>query len=127
MRSKLGLPVLAGVLLLAGHALAVTEEDFMLRDAQDLVEVCSVDVSNPMFMASIHFCHGFVTGAGHYHRAMSSGPDIDPLFCPPDPQPTRSEAIAMFLSWASEQEQGLSGHAPVDALMRFAVAEWPCE
>lgn len=125
MRPNLGLAALVGVLLLAGNAQAVTEEDFMLRDAQDLVDVCSVDASSPMFQASIHFCHGFVTGAGHYHRAMSSGPEIDPLFCPPDPQPTRSEAVAMFLTWAGEQD--LADQAPVDALMRFAVEEWPCE
>ena len=125
MKPKPGVAALAGILLLAGNSQAVTEEDFMLRDARDLVDICSADASSPMFMASIHFCHGFVTGAGHYHRAMSSGPEIDPLFCPPDPQPSRSEAIAMFLTWAGGQD--LADQAPVDALMRFAVEEWPCE
>ena len=106
-------------------AFAVTEQDFTLQTAQDLVDVCSVDTGNPMYVASIHFCHGFVTGTSHYHRALASGPRINPLFCPPEPRPTRDQAIAMFLTWASGQD--LTNETAVDGLMRFAIERWPCE
>jgi hypothetical protein len=117
--------LVVGLVAMPGSALAVTEEDFFLNNAQDLVDVCSVEASNPLYVASIHFCHGFVSGAGQYHQSMASGPNIDPFFCLPDPLPTRREAISMFLAWAQGQE--LTNEAAVDGLMRFAVETWPCE
>jgi hypothetical protein len=125
MKPQFGLSALAALLLVSGPASAVTEQDFMLETGQDLVDVCGVDASDPMYVPSIHFCHGFVAGTGHYHYSLTSGPTADPLFCLPEPRPTRSEVVSAFLQWASGED--LSEEAPVDALMRFAVAQYPCE
>jgi hypothetical protein len=50
--------------------------------------------------AAANFCHGHVVGAYHYYRAMTSRPDRKPLFCLPNPQPSRDEAIRAFVAWA---------------------------
>ena len=39
--------------------------------------------------------------------------------------PTRDEATAMFVNWARKNPQYMS-ERPVDSLMRFAAATWPC-
>ena len=110
--------------LWSASAAAVTEQDFTLQDAQDLVEVCSVQPGNPIYVASVHFCHGFLIGASQYHRSMSSGPAINALFCPPEPGPSRDETVALFVTWAEGQD--LTNEAAVDGLMRFAIEQWPC-
>ena len=126
MKLRTSLAAMAAFIMLPGLATATGPDDFLLETAQDLVDVCSTGPEEMLYVQSIHFCHGFLTGAAHYHRAMSSGPEIDPIFCPPAPQPTRGEAIALYLDWTTTNGDTL-GEAPVDNLVRFAVAVWPCE
>ena len=60
-----------------------------------------VATSDPLYASAIHFCHGFVSGAWQYHNSEESGPKGHRLVCPPDPPPTRNDAIAMFVAWSA--------------------------
>ena len=100
--------------------------DFELLVAQDLVDVCSAQPTDTYYVEAIHFCHGYVSGAGHYHRAISSGPEIDPIICPPEPRPSRNDAIAVFLDWARANPDRMAD-PPVEALARSIAEKWPCE
>jgi Ssp1 endopeptidase immunity protein Rap1a len=104
---------------------AATADTFDLRNAADLVELCDVPESDPMADASRGFCYGFLSGAGSYHRAITSGKNARPLFCPPQPRVSRAEAARLFVGWGRGNPQYLT-ETPVDALIRFAVVTWPC-
>jgi len=127
MRHRLLSPfVAAGVVLapLAADA-ALSEDDFYVRSAQDLVELCSSPESDPLNDAADHFCHGFLSGAWQYHQALANGPDGRRLVCPPDPPPTRNEVVRGFVAWSSEHAEYL-GDSAVDTLFRYLVEIAPC-
>jgi len=122
----------ASCLLLAGGlsmpalaSTALTEDDFYIKNAQDLVDLCSAPESDPLQDASIHFCHGFASGAWQYHVAQASGPDGVRLVCMPEPSPTRDEAVAGFITWAGAHPKNMSEPA-VEALFRYLVEKYPC-
>ncbi len=104
---------------------AFEAEDFRIRSAQDLVDLCSVATSDPLYASAIHFCHGFVSGAWQYHNSEESGPKGHRLVCPPDPPPTRNDAIAMFVAWSATHGDRMTEPA-VDALFRFLIEKYPC-
>lgn len=114
----------AVVLPFQSHATA-TADTFNLRNAQDLLDLCAVADSDLMVEAARGFCYGYLSGVNGYHRAVNGGKNARPLYCLPEKTPSRSEAATMFVSWGRSNPQHLS-EAPVDALMRFAVATWPC-
>lgn len=117
---------LAAALLPLPSRAAHSVEDFDLRTAADLVELCDVPDNDPMFEAARGFCYGFLSGAANYHHSVNAGKKSTPLFCPPEPKVSRAEAARLFVSWGRAQPQYLS-EPPVDALIRFAVATWPCK
>lgn len=102
-----------------------TKDDFHVRSAQDLVDLCSVAPDAGLYSAAIHFCHGFVSGAWQYHQSQANGPKGVRLVCPPDPPPTRDEAVAGFVAWASTHADRMSEPA-VDALFRYLIEKHPC-
>lgn len=104
---------------------ALTEDDFYIKSAQDLVDLCSAPESDPLEDAATHFCHGFMVGAWQYHEAMANGPKGVRLVCPPDPAPTRTETVAGFVTWAGNHPEHASEPA-VDALFRYLVERAPC-
>jgi hypothetical protein len=115
--------LLTGAPLVAGAQL--TAEDFRIRNAADLVDLCTATAGNEVAEEAIHFCHGFVSGAWQYHQAQASGPDGERIVCPPEPPPTRNEAIAMFVEWTKTNPQSLQEPA-VEALFRFLAGKYPC-
>ena len=126
-RSFLSLLALATAgLLVSGSAQAgLTEDYFFMRNAQDLVTICSSPEDDPLNDAADHFCHGFVSGAWQYHQAMAAGPKGVRIVCPSDPPPTRNEAIAGFVAWSAEHPEHMAEPA-VEAMFRFLVEKWPC-
>ena len=106
-------------------ARAATADDFLVRTTRDLVDLCSVDNSDPMHVAAIHFCQGFVVGAYQYYQAERAGPGKPALVCYPPSGPTRDEAIRMFVDWARKNPAYMS-ERPVDSLFRFGASMWPC-
>jgi hypothetical protein len=120
-----------GIVLLAtlspvSYASAVTEEDFLVRNVQDLIDLCTTPRDDPLNVAAVHFCTGYLVGAYHYYDSLHSGPDSHPWVCPPDPKPTRQEAIAEFVSWAQAHPE-YGKDRPVDVMFRFMAEKWPCK
>jgi len=105
---------------------AVTRDNFLLRNTQDLIELCSVRDNDPMHSAAISFCHGYGLGAFHYYQAIHSSPQGKPFVCLPDPIPSRTEGVKMFIAWAKENPQYMNEPA-VESLFRFLAAKWPCK
>ena len=120
--------VAAATLCLASVAATadVTEENFVLRTAGDLLALCSVSQGDPNQIAAIHFCHGYMLGLDHYGEATGRV-FRHRLYCPPeDLKLTRDEAVAMFVVWLRQNRQYVSD-TPIDGLIRWSMATWPCE
>lgn len=118
---------LAGTLIVPSLATAapLTEQDFYIKNAQGLVDLCAAPESDPLQDAAEHFCHGFVTGAWQYHEAMANGPEGKRLVCPVDPIPTRNEVVAGFTAWAAANPRYMTEPA-IDVLYRYLISKWPC-
>jgi len=118
--------VCAAIVTLAGRASAVlTRDDFTVKTTSDLVDLCSAPESDPMYLAAIGFCHGYVVGAWHFHQALAAGPHEKPLACPPDPPPSRTEAIKLYVGWA-QQHPEYANELPVETMFKFFIEKWPC-
>ncbi len=127
MRQKLLSAMFLVTLLVPGLAGAITAEDFQVRTTQELLDLCTVSASDPMAQQAIHFCHGYLVGAYHYHVEASAGPDgAKRLVCFPTSGVTRNEAVAMFVDWAKAHPQYMK-EAPVETEFRFMIEKWPCE
>jgi hypothetical protein len=105
---------------------AVTEADFEAKTTQNLLNLCTAPPSDPRYREAIHFCHGYLVGAYHYHVAQTDGEGSTPLVCFPTPAPSRNEAIRLFLAWAQAHPQYLH-EPPVETEFRFLTAQWPCQ
>jgi Rap1a immunity proteins len=104
---------------------AVTRDNFLVRHTRDYVEICSVSDNDPQRDAAIGFCHGYGVGAVHYYLAAHSGPQARKFVCLPDPPPSRSEVVQMFLAWARENPQYMNEPA-VETIFHWLAAKWPC-
>jgi hypothetical protein len=124
MYRMLFLLVVAGLLWAVGSE-AVTRDNFLVRNTQDFIEICSVPDNDPLRDAAIGFCHGYGVGAVHYYLAAYSGPEAKKFVCLPDPPPSRSEGVQMFLAWARENPQYLNEPA-VETIFRWLGKKWPC-
>ncbi len=103
----------------------LSEDDFFIKHAEDLVDLCTADAADPLYSAAIHFCHGFASGAWQFHEAQATWPDGVRIACLPEPRPTRNEAIAGFVVWASSHPQHMTEPA-IEALFRYLHDTWPC-
>lgn len=127
IHAVLGLAMASGCLLPlpSRPALAATPDQFVARTTADFVALCQADPASENYVAAIHFCHGFATGAYQYYLSLA-GPSADHRFvCPPDPPPSRSQVIAEFSSWA-EQHAEYMGEPPVETIFRFLGQRFPC-
>jgi hypothetical protein len=81
-----------------GAGRAVTEADFEAKTTQHLLNLCTAPPNDPRYREAIHFCHGYLVGASHYHLSETAGEGGQPLVCFPTPSPSRNEAIRMFIA-----------------------------
>ncbi len=125
MRKSPKIPFLIAILVLPGIVNAVDEMDFKVKTTQDLINLCTASEDDPQHAAAIHFCHGYLVGAFHFYKTEHGTDNGNPLFCLPDPKPTRNEAIAMFVGWAQEHSEYMA-EIPVETEFRFLVEQWPC-
>ena len=124
---KVIIAALAAAALLPLQSRAVPNvEDFELRTAEDLVDLCAVPDGDQMVEAARGFCYGFLSGVNHYHRAVNSGAKAKPLYCLPESGVSRAEAARMYVDWSRKNTQHLK-EDPVDSVVRFAAATWPCK
>jgi hypothetical protein len=108
------------------QAQASTEEHFVVRNTQDIIDVCATATTDPIYTAAINFCQGYLVGAYHYQEALYNGPGLKPVVCLPDPKPTRNEGIAKYLEWAKAHPEYAKDRA-VETFSKFLAETWPCK
>jgi hypothetical protein len=106
-------------------AVAASPDHFLAGKTSDLVELCNASPSDENYVAAIHFCHGFASGAYQYYQAIAATSPANRFICLPDPPPTRSAAIADFVVWAKKTPDALNAR-PVDSMFRFLHGRYPC-
>ncbi len=111
---------------IVGTVGAVTVEDFQVKTTKNLLNLCNASPDDPLYVAAIHFCEGYLVGAFHYYQASMRGPEGKKLVCFPDPPPTRNEAVKLFLEWAKKHPQ-YNDEIPVETEFRFLIGTWPCK
>jgi len=126
MYQKLVWTSLVVFFLLPGAVGAVTDDDFQVKTTQNLINLCTVTASDPRHEQAIHFCHGYLVGAYHYHLAQTEGPGGKRLVCIPEKSPSRNEGVAMFIEWAKGNPQYMKEN-PVETEFRFLTEKWPCK
>jgi hypothetical protein len=128
LRLPAAVVLLAGTLVVspAGARAAVTETNFVAHTTGDLVALCTAEPTETLYTAAVNFCHGF--GAGTYSvlaTAQRANPRLNKLFCEPQVQLSRNEAVASFISWARAKPERLTLPA-VDGVTLFLVETYPC-
>ena len=114
-----------GTLAVSGGAVAVDASHFEVKNAGDLVAVCTTPPSDPNYAAAVHFCHGYVVGAYHYYESLVTAPMYQPLFCPDDKQQPRDQFIKDFVTWAKAHPQ-YNKDLAVHVLFKYMIDRWPC-
>ena len=137
MNSKGWIRILGSIVLTAGWLMSgqlwsqtklsdgYSMEDFNLRTAADLVDICTLDQSHPDNVAARAFCYGFFEGGIQYADAISTSPAFVKLVCSP-PETTRTEAVDVFVTYVRANSQYASKR-PIDTIYRALVDKWPCE
>ena len=118
--------LLSAALPVTGHA-AVTEDMFQMRNTSDLVGLCSAGQADPLYVAAIHFCQGFGSGAYGVSSEYEAARSRARMFCPPsaDRRPSRNAATAEFVQWASARPDVMRLPA-TDGVLRFLSERFPC-
>ena len=112
--------------VLSFQAQAVTPEHFVVRNTQELIDVCSTPPTDPLYTAAIHFCHGYLVWAYHYQESLFSGPGVKQVVCFTEPKPSRNEGIAKYIQWAKARPEYAKDRA-VDSFSKFLAETWPCK
>lgn len=118
---------LAGPALAQGSAPAtLTAQSFSGGTTADLATLCGATGNEPVAIAAVAYCHGFLAGVGQLHTALTgaSGPLRSP-YCVPDPRPSISQVAANFVAWSRANPQHAGDSAAV-GLTRFAHVQYPC-
>ena len=124
LRALLFITVLAAIPL-AMSARAATTENFMVRTTADYVALCESQQGSENYVAAIHFCQGFASGAYQYYLALAQNQPSSRFVCPPDPPPSRDQVIANFLAWARANQERMAEPA-VESLFRYLGETYPC-
>lgn len=106
-------------------ARAATAENFTVRTTADLVTLCETQPGQENYVAAIHFCQGFASGAYQYYLAVARNDPALRFVCLPDPPPTRNDAIAAFLAWVRANPSALEQPA-VESMFRYLGQTYPC-
>jgi hypothetical protein len=114
------------VLLFAAPVFADVVDEYKVRNAGDLVSLCSRETSAEDYVAAQNFCHGFAVGAYAYYRSVATAePDVK-IVCFKEPYPERKKVIADFVAW-SKTNQSFMKDAAVDTFFRFLAGAYPCK
>jgi hypothetical protein len=117
--------VAIGLLAASSASGVVAEEHFKLKTGGDLLALCSVSQDDQLKTAAIHMCHGFCAGVYQTIVAFTVHDKVPPVICPPNPPPTRTEAIDRFVIWAKAKPEH-HGERPADFVGRFLIETYPC-
>lgn len=111
--------------ILSGSAIAADSNNFQLRDAGDLVRICSTDSGDPHYNNATGFCHGILVGAFRYHESAAAAGGKR-FVCAPTPVPTRAKVMNDFVAWAGSHAQYMKD-GPIDTLFRYLGETYPCK
>lgn len=124
---------------LAAPVQAVTENNFMVRNTQDIVELCSVSPEDKLYTQAIHFCHGYLVGVYHYQNELYKSPGLSPIVCIPRMHSSvsvnsemervelsRNHIIAGYTQWVKEHPDYLK-EPIVDSLMKYLSDNYSCK
>ncbi len=117
--------ILLAFVTLPFTALAVEKADFQVQTTESLLDLCTASPGSDLYEEAINFCHGYLIGAYHYHKASKKGPNAKDQICEPDPAPTRNQTIDMFVAWAKANPR-YHTELPVETEFRFLMETWPC-
>jgi hypothetical protein len=118
--------VLLAVAALAGaNAHAASDENFANKTTSDYLALCQTAPDQANYVAAVHFCQGFASGAYQYYLALASLQPEERFVCLPTPQPSRDQALAAFVAWTKAHPDHLND-PPVDSLFRFLGETYPC-
>jgi hypothetical protein len=102
-------------------------QDFSLKNAQDLVDLCDAKPGDELYAEAKQFCYGFMSGVVHFHDALASGPKGHRIVCP-EGKVTRDDGAAMLVAWATAHPAEASTMNPAEALVKAALDKWgPCQ
>lgn len=104
---------------------AVTVDDFVIRGAKDLADLCATQPADPAYVAALQFCYGYLQGAYDYYLAERQGPDAEHFVCLPKPEPSREAVVRLFLAWL-KSHPGHDSEPAIEVLFRFGTDQWPC-
>jgi len=114
------------VLLFSAPVLVDVMDEYKVRNAGDLVALCSRDLSAEDYVAAQNFCHGFAVGAYAYYRGVAAAePDLK-IVCIKEPYPERKKVIADFVAWSKANPSFMKDSA-VDTFFRFLAGAYPCK
>jgi hypothetical protein len=126
MRTRLLATILPALALapLGSVRATVTEANFHMQTAGDLVALCTPDQGDPLAVAAVNFCQGFAVGVYQTLSGLQSGMR-QKLFCPPPQTPSRNQAIADFVGWARGNPSAMA-EPPADAIADYLTTRFPC-
>ena len=99
-------------------------DDFELRTAQDLLDICTLDESHASYWAARAFCFGYFRGGADFQRALTAGPGFQRIACA-EPGTTIRDAVAVFIDYAGAHPGELS-QRPMDVVFHAVAERWPC-
>lgn len=103
-----------------------TEQTFAVPTTAALAQLCADTSHSNMLMttAAQNFCHGYMMGA-YQILAQVNAARVKPLFCVPNPSPSRNQAIADFVSWVKDNPNA-ANLPPSDGFYEFLVQRFRC-
>jgi hypothetical protein len=108
------------------RAAPVSQDDFSIATTANLVSLCGSTEADPLYTPARNFCEGFVVGT---YRLIATEEAATrsrrKLFCMPANGPTRDQAVAAFVQWASGRPTTLAS-SPSDGLVEYLIAQYPC-
>lgn len=128
-RTTLGLAVAAvasAAALSTPPAYAVNPSTLEVKNAAELVKLCTTPPNDPNYAEAIHFCHGYLVGAYHYYESLAEQPMYQALFCPDNPKPTRDIVVNGFVEWSKAHPQYNKDKA-VTVFFKYLIDKWPCD
>jgi hypothetical protein len=118
-------PTLCAAIAAAPAQAAVSEDNFLIRNAGDLVAVCTAAQADPLYTAAVNFCQGFTIGAFRVLQEEEAAERPPHMFCLPDILPSRTEAIANVVQWVNA-EPARSALGATDTIAAYLSQRYPC-
>ncbi|MGD9947867.1 MAG: Rap1a/Tai family immunity protein [Desulfobulbus sp.] len=115
--------IVATALFMASLAQTADSHEFHVKNAEGIVDICSVPLDDPRHDNAKAFCHGYLVGAYQYYDATV--PAVERFVCAPEPTPSLSDVTDGFVVWAKAHPQYMQERA-ADALFRYLAENYPC-